>query len=212
MSDFLERGVHSNLIIAVIFRRNQPLRGIRADYERRSRKQARLLEESWRSREFDWRLPGELREPVSHRPALERRLVDVGDGEFERQRLLRDLFGDAREQYMRGVQGVERTRQQHRERARRDHQLAIGLGSEAIELAGQKPVDDIDGGYFRVGKGFIPTQETAWRRRGDPARVGEPQNYRAGDNIFFGGAVTSALGHHARAGARPRNIARAAAS
>jgi hypothetical protein len=75
--------MHSEFVIAIIFRCNQPLRCIRADHKRRAPKQARLFHEGGRSREFDRRLPGELREPVSHRLARQRRLVDVCDRDFD---------------------------------------------------------------------------------------------------------------------------------
>ena len=145
IGDFLERDVHSNLVIAIIFRREQPLRRIRPDHERSPRKQARLLEEGGRSREFDRRLPGELREPVSHRLARQRRLVDVGDRNFERQGLLPELFGDPRQRHMPLVHRVERTWQQHKGTRRRQHHLAVGLGGDAIELARQELIDRVRG-------------------------------------------------------------------
>ena len=37
ISDLLERGMHSNLIIAIVFRRNQPLRCVRPDHKRSPR-------------------------------------------------------------------------------------------------------------------------------------------------------------------------------
>ena len=45
LRNFIERGVHMNLVIAVISRRNKPLGGIRADDERGAREQARLFHE-----------------------------------------------------------------------------------------------------------------------------------------------------------------------
>jgi hypothetical protein len=50
--DFLERHVHSSLVIAIIFRPKQSLCRIRADHKRSPRKQARLFDEGGRSREF----------------------------------------------------------------------------------------------------------------------------------------------------------------
>ena len=52
--------MHSNLIIAIVLRRNHSLRCIGADHKRGPRKQARLFDEGGRSRQFDRRLPGEF--------------------------------------------------------------------------------------------------------------------------------------------------------
>src|ERR1700746_3635471 len=57
ISDFLERDMHSELVIAVISRRDQPLRRIRADHKRRARKQARLFEEGGGARGWSRRAP-----------------------------------------------------------------------------------------------------------------------------------------------------------
>ena len=46
---------------------------------------------------------------------------------------------------------------------------------------------------------FIRIEQAAWRRCGDPACVGQPQDDRARNEVFFSGAITSALGHDARA-------------
>ena len=110
--------MHLILVIAIIFRRNQPLRCVRADHKRGPAKQARLFDEGGRSREFDRRFPGELREPVSHRLAGQRRLVDVGDRDFERRGKLPEFFGDPRQRHMSLVHRVERTWQQHKGKRR----------------------------------------------------------------------------------------------
>jgi hypothetical protein len=46
---------------------------------------------------------------------------------------------------------------------------------------------------------FIRIEQAAWRRCGNPACVGQPQDDRARNEVFFGGAITPALGHHAGA-------------
>ena len=46
---------------------------------------------------------------------------------------------------------------------------------------------------------FIRIEQAARRRCGNPACVGQPQDDRARNEVFFGGAITSALGQHARA-------------
>ena len=46
---------------------------------------------------------------------------------------------------------------------------------------------------------FIRIEQTARRRCGDPACLGQPQHDRARNEVFFSGAITSALGQHAGA-------------
>ena len=46
---------------------------------------------------------------------------------------------------------------------------------------------------------FIHIEQAAWRRCGNPACVGQPQDDRARNEVFFSGAIASALGQHARA-------------
>src|SRR2546421_643179 len=98
--DSLERHVNSIFVTAVIFRPKQPLRCIGADHKRRPWKQARLFDKGGRSREFDRRPPGELREPLSHCLAGQRRLVDVCDREFESDGLLPEFLGGLRQRHM----------------------------------------------------------------------------------------------------------------
>src|SRR5262249_13385042 len=128
-----------------------------------------LFEKGGRSREFDWRLPGELREPLFDRFALKRRLVDVGDRDFERQGLLPELFGDPCQQYMSSVYGVERTWQQYKGSRRRQQHLTIGLGGDAIELAGQQLIDRIYDSNDRLRKVLIGIEQAAWRGCRNPA-------------------------------------------
>ena len=107
IGDFLERHVHSIFVTAVIFRPKQPLRCIGADHKRRPWKQARLFDKGGRSREFDRRPPGELREPLSHCLAGQRRLVDVCDREFESDGLLPEFLGGLRQRHMSLMHRVE---------------------------------------------------------------------------------------------------------
>ena len=46
---------------------------------------------------------------------------------------------------------------------------------------------------------FIRIEQAARRRRDNAARAGQPQDDRPRNEVFFGGAITSALGHNARA-------------
>src|SRR5262249_54811403 len=107
--DFLECNVHLQLIIAIISRGNQPLCCIRPNYKGSRREQAVLFDEGGCSRKFDWRVPGELRQPLSDRCVRQGRFVDISDRDFERQGLLPELFRDPCQQHMSSMHGVERT-------------------------------------------------------------------------------------------------------
>src|SRR5690348_17079532 len=97
------------------------------------------------------------------------------------------------------VHRVEGTREQHKALRRRERYLAIGLDGDAIELARQQLIDRIYGREYSLRIMFIGIDEAAWRRRGNPAGAGQPQDDRARNDVFFSGAITSALGHHASA-------------
>ena len=45
----------------------------------------------------------------------------------------------------------------------------------------------------------VRLEQSARRRRGNLACAGQPQDDRVRNEVFFGGAITSALGHHAGA-------------
>ena len=109
-----------------------------------------------------------------HRLARQRRLVDIRDRDFERQGLLPDLFGDARQQDVSLVHRVEGTGEQHRGRRRRQHPLTVGLDGDAIEFACQEPIDRIAGGERSLGIMFVRIEQAARRRRGNPAGAGQP--------------------------------------
>jgi len=77
------------------------------------------------------------------------------------------------------------------------------LDGNAIEFARQQPIDRIHGHIpcrdDRLRIMFIRIDEAARRRRGNPACAGQPQDDRARNEVFFSGAITPALGHHASA-------------
>ena len=97
------------------------------------------------------------------------------------------------------VDRVERTREQQQRRRRRQRHLAIGLDGDAIDFARQQPVDRVCGRDDRFGIMLIRIEEALRRGCGNPAGTGQPQDNRARDEVFLGGAIPPALGQHAGA-------------
>ena len=84
-------------------------------------------------------------------------------------------------------------------RSLRRQSLAIGLDGEAIVFACQELIDRIHGRDQRLRITFIRIEQAAWRRCGNPACAGQPQDDRARNEVFFSGAITSSLGQDASA-------------
>ncbi len=125
----------------------------------------------------------------------ERRLVDVGDGDSRKATgCWPEFFGDPREQDMPLVHRVERAREQHGRRGRRQQHLAVGLDGDAVDLAGEESVDRVRGGGGRFFVMLVPAEQALRRRGGEAAGAGQPQDDRSRNELFLAGAVASALG------------------
>src|SRR5581483_2715901 len=113
MGDFVEGGLHSGVIVAVIFDAEKALGSVGADDEGGAREEARFFEEGRGSGELDPGRPGELGEAVLDRRGGEGRLVDIGDGNLEGDGLLPEVLGDAGQEDVALMHRVERAGEEY---------------------------------------------------------------------------------------------------